>query len=177
MDSTAGSTWRTAAVKAAACIALCAAIVAAGVLAGCESENRKTASAIPVDAAMADSYTAALAAVQERAADAKLVAVRSSGFASADAAARWMYLFVSASRVSAYTVFSIGGDATVADYDEISFTEEQFAAIPDASEASVDADKAYDAAVRQIDGDAPSQRAERRSCSRRSTTPTPSATR
>lgn len=135
-------------MKAALAVVLAAVVVAcaACVLGGCSSNAKATEAAdqISIHAALGDSYDAALAAVQEKASDAKLLAVRMSSEASDEGTPEWMYLFISRVRVCAYTVFVSNGEAIAAEYAQMSFAQEEFDAIPDPSAIAVDADKAYE---------------------------------
>ena len=113
---------------------------------GCDAgaKAKEAADDIAIQPAMGESYEAALAAVQEKASDAKLLAVRLSAAADSSTAPEWMYLFISHTRVCAYTVFMSEGQATAAEYAQMSFTEDEFNAIPDPSVMQIDADQAYD---------------------------------
>ena len=96
---------------------------------------------------------AALEAAHGKAADAKLLAIRSSSYSSENAPSQWMYLFYSLNRAYAYTVFVSDGQATAADSGPMSISPQDFDAIPDASAITIDADDAWNAIVESMDGD------------------------
>ena len=117
------------------------------------SEIQSSASEIAPPAALADDCDAALAAVREKADDAKLVAVRSSADASAQEDMTWMYLFASAERAYSYTAFVADGEATAADYATASYAESDMQEIPDPGSIAFDAPEAYAKAVESLTGD------------------------
>lgn len=123
-------------------------------LAGCGSSDPATASAraLGFSAALGDSYQAACDAMAEKADDARLMAVRSTSFSSADAKPSWMYLFYSWERACAYTVFVSGTTATAGDTGNLAITEEEFATLPSVDALAWDADTAYDQVLTELEG-------------------------
>ena len=101
---------------------------------------------------MGETYQAALEAAHDKAADAKLLAIRSSSYSSEDAPSQWMYLFYSLDRAYAYTVFVSDGQATAADSGPMSISPQDFDAIPDASAITIDANDAWNTIVESMDG-------------------------
>jgi hypothetical protein len=139
---------RAVAIVIVLLMAACAAMTA------CHSETAKrTASEIRVSPSFSDEYEKAAAAVQEKAPDAKLAAVRSSTYAARDEDLSWIYLFVSAEKAFSYTVFVVEGQPSVADYAAVSYSASDLEAIPDPSQIPFDADKAYEKAVEQLEGE------------------------
>ncbi|WP_302853176.1 hypothetical protein [uncultured Slackia sp.] len=102
---------------------------------------------------MGETYQAALEAAHDKAADAKLLAIRSSSYSSENAPSQWMYLFYSLDRAYAYTVFVSDGQATAADSGPMSISPQDFDAIPDTSKIVIDANDAWNAIVESMDGD------------------------
>ncbi|MDR3899932.1 MAG: hypothetical protein Q3X49_02370 [Slackia sp.] len=135
-------------------VATVAALCLATALCACAgSAAKSSASKISVNEAMGETYQAALEAAHDKAADAKLLAIRSSSYSSEDAPSQWMYLFYSLDRAYAYTVFVSDGQATVADSGPMSISPQDFDAIPDASAIRIDADDAWNTIVESMDGD------------------------
>lgn len=117
----------------------------------CSASNAASAMHIPPALDKA-SYGVALAKVQESAPDAVLVAVRLSHDATPGTPAdelSWMYLFGSKEGNSTYTVFPGEDGPLAAAYGSYPLTEEEWAAIPDVSEITIDADAAYQAVIDQ----------------------------
>lgn len=134
-------------------VATVAALCLATALCACAgSAAKSSASKISVSKAMGETYQAALEAVHDKAADAKLLAIRSSSYSSEDAPSQWMYLFYSLDRAYAYTVFVSDGQATAADSGPMSISPQDFDAIPDASAITIDANDAWNAIVESMDG-------------------------
>lgn len=98
-----------------------------------------------------ENYESIESAVKEKASDARLVAVRLSAGATADSSPGWMYLFASRTRVCTYTAFISDGKATVEEYAQMSYSEEDMASIPDTSEIAVDANEAFSIALSVLD--------------------------
>lgn len=134
-------------------VATIAALCLATALCACAgSAAKSSASKISVSKAMGETYQAALEAAHDKAADAKLLAIRSSSYSSEDAPSQWMYLFYSLDRAYAYTVFVSDGQATAADSGPMSISPQDFDAIPDASAITIDANDAWNAIVESMDG-------------------------
>ena len=134
-------------------VATVAALCLATALCACVgSAAKNSASKISVSKAMGETYQAALEAAHDKAADAKLLAIRSSSYSSEDAPSQWMYLFYSLDRAYAYTVFVSDGQATAADSGPMSISPQDFDAIPDASAITIDANDAWNAIVESMDG-------------------------
>ena len=160
LEATVMTTRNTAATQhplrlIAAPLALSLAIVLACLLGGCAQQSAAASSAgkLSFAPACADSYQAALAAAQEEASDAKLVAMRTSSYALEGSTPSWMYLFYSWERASSFTVFITGDQASVGASGNLPFTQDDFAAIPDASEIVYDADAAYEELLKAIEGE------------------------
>lgn len=124
-------------------------------LPGCSSRSVATTSAETISflPACGDDYQTALAAVHEKADDAKLLAIRTSTYCDSDAASNWMYLFYSWKRASAYTVFMINGEANVADMGGMAYNQTDFDAVPDLEGITYDADAAYEELLKNLEGD------------------------
>ena len=134
-------------------VATVAALCLATALCACAgSAAKSSASKISVSKAMGETYQAALEAAHDKAADAKLLAIRSSSYSSEDAPSQWMYLVYSLDRAYAYTVFVSDGQATAADSGPMSISPQDFNAIPDASAITIDANDAWNAIVESMDG-------------------------
>ena len=104
-------------------VATVAALCLATALCACASSAAKSsASRISIGEAMGETYQAALEAAHDKAADAKLLAIRSSSYSSENAPSQWMYLFYSLDRAYAYTVFVSDGQATAADSGPMSIS-------------------------------------------------------
>lgn len=133
----------------AACLTLCAVA-----LSGCsQSAAAQSAQKIAFKAACADEYQAALDAVREQADDAKLIAIRTSAYAFEGSTPNWMYLFYSWKHANSYTVFVVDGTATVGETGKLSFTQDDFEAVPDVTGLAYDVDAAYKLLTESIEGD------------------------
>lgn len=135
-------------------VAIVAAVCLATALCACaNSAAKSSASRISIGEAMGETYQTALEAAHDKAADAKLLAIRSSSYSSENAPSQWMYLFYSLDRAYAYTVFVSDGQATAADSGPMSISPQDFDAIPDTSKIMIDANDAWNAIVESMDGD------------------------
>jgi hypothetical protein len=100
--------------------------------------------------ALGDEYDTALAAVQQDASDAVLIAVRSSTIVSADTPCSWSYLFASPSQGNVYTAFTNDGQAYPALYGQYSPGKGSWDEIPPESQIAVDADTAFNLVCQQM---------------------------
>ena len=103
-----------------------------------------TAKQIKFAPSLENDYQLAVSAIEEKADDAKLIAIRLSSFADSETTPSWMYLFYSWNRASAYTVFVVEGEATIGETGNLPFTQSDFEAVPDASNITYDADAAFE---------------------------------
>ena len=129
-------------------------VLAALSVGGCSkaSVSQESASYMSYDAAFAQDYPVALEAARLRAEDVKLIAVKSDDFTLPGSKTSWVFLFFSLDRVSAYTVTVVDGKAKVRDNPGMSMLRSSFESIPDISDMAYDADEAYKAVVRCIEG-------------------------
>lgn len=121
---------------------------------GCSkpSVSEESASYMSYDAAFTQDYTTALQAAQMRAEDVKLLGIRSDDFTLPGSKTSWIFLFYSWDRCSAYTVTVTNGKAKVRDNPGLSMLRSSFDTILDLSQIAYDADDAYAAVLRCVEG-------------------------
>lgn len=150
-----GATTAPMAIALVLAVTLALAMALAGCLSACASQSTAASSAsrIAFEPAFGTDYEIARDAVSQRAEDARLLAVSSSDLSQAHFTPGWSYLFYSWQRASAYTVFVADGQATIADNPGLSFSQDDFDAVPEPADIAWDSDAAYDSVVKQLDGE------------------------
>ena len=118
-----------------------------------KTAGAESAEALAVLPALGDTFDRAEEAMHAVAPDAKLLAVRTSDRVGIDAFPEWYYLYISKEKGLLYTVFTQGEEAYPAELSVSIYMQEQFDAIPAASEIAVDANEAFHTAASQLSDD------------------------